>query len=39
VIPGDTLDVRIWEIDGATALFSTSVGDRLVIDQGLLRHS
>ena len=39
VIPGDTLDVRIWEIDDATAVFTTAVGDRLVIDQGLLRHS
>ena len=39
VIPGDTLDIRMWSIDGDTTLFTTSVGDRVVIDQGLVRHS
>ena len=39
VIPGDTLDVRIWSVGSGETLFTTSVGDRTVIDQGLLRHS
>jgi acyl dehydratase len=39
VIPGDTLDIRMWSLDGGTTLFTTSVGDRVVIDQGLVRHS
>lgn len=39
VIPGDTLDIRMWSIDGGATLFTTSVGDRVVIDQGLVRHS
>ena len=39
VIPGDTLDIRIWTTGEGEALFTTSVGDRTVIDQGLVRHS
>lgn len=38
VIPGDTLDVRIWDAGNGEALFTTSVGDRTVIDQGLVRY-
>lgn len=34
VLPGDTLTVRIWRTSGTSAVFTTSVGDRVVIDQG-----
>ena len=39
VLPGDELTVRMWETSPTEAVFTTSVGDRVVIDQGLLRHS
>jgi acyl dehydratase len=39
VVPGDALTISMWEMDDGTAVFTTSVGDRAVIDQGLLRHS
>lgn len=39
VLPGDALTISMWETSDDTALFTTSVGDRTVIDQGLLRHS
>jgi acyl dehydratase len=39
VLPGDALTVRIWRIGAGEAVFTTSVGDRTVIDQGLVRHS
>jgi acyl dehydratase len=39
VLPGEALTVAMWEADGNTAMFTTSVGDRVVIDQGLLRHT
>ena len=39
VLPGDALTVSMWETGDDTAVFTTSVGDRAVIDQGLLRHS
>ncbi|MCU0260989.1 MAG: MaoC family dehydratase N-terminal domain-containing protein [Ilumatobacteraceae bacterium] len=39
VLPGEALTVRMWEIGDGEAVFTTSVGDRVVIDQGLLRHS
>jgi acyl dehydratase len=35
VMPGDTLDVRIW-VDGNEAIFQTWVGDTTVIDSGRL---
>ena len=38
VIPGEVLTVRVWELGDDEAVFTTSVGDRTVIDQGLLRH-
>ena len=38
VIPGEALTVRVWELGDDEAVFTTSVGDRTVIDQGLLRH-
>jgi len=34
VLPGDTLTVRIWRTSATSAVFTTSVGDRVVIDQG-----
>lgn len=37
VLPGDALTVSMWDTGDGEALFTTSVGDRLVIDQGLLR--
>ena len=39
VMPGDALTVRAWRTDGGEAVFTTSVGDRVVIDQGLVRFS
>lgn len=33
VLPGETLDVRVWD-SGAEAVFTTSVGERVVIDDG-----
>ncbi len=39
VLPGEALTVRMWETGPDEAVFTTSVGDRVVIDQGLLRHS
>jgi acyl dehydratase len=38
VIPGDRLIVRVWRIADGDAVFTTSVGDRAVIDQGRVRH-
>ena len=37
VLPGDALTVSMWEVGDGSALFTTSVGDRAVIDQGLVR--
>lgn len=39
VMPGDALTVRIWRTADGEAVFTTSVGDRVVIDQGLARFS
>ncbi len=39
VLPGDALTVRIWRTGAGEAVFTTSVGDRVVIDQGLARFS
>jgi len=36
VYPGETLTVRAWE-QGPEVVFTTSVDDRLVLDQGLIR--
>ena len=38
-MPGDALTVRMWTIASGETVFTTSVGDRVVIDQGLVRHS
>ena len=39
VMPGDALTVRMWRTGTGEAVFTTSVGDRTVIDQGLVRFS
>jgi acyl dehydratase len=39
VLPGDALTVRMWRTGAGEAVFTTSVGDRVVIDQGLARFS
>ena len=39
VIPGEALTVRAWVTGDGEAVFTTSVGDRIVIDQGLLRFA
>lgn len=39
VMPGEALTVDMWETGDGEALFTTAVGDRLVIDQGLLKYS
>ena len=44
VIPGETLDIKIWlqdsntdgATDGTTAFFQTYAGDRVVLDNGHL---
>ena len=36
VLPGQTLRTDLWR-DGATVRFRGSVGDRVVLDNGLLR--
>ncbi len=37
VLPGEALTIRIWRTADGEAVFTTSVGNRLVIDQGLSR--
>jgi acyl dehydratase len=39
VVPGEALTVAMWDNGNGEALFTTSVGDRAVIDQGLLRYT
>jgi acyl dehydratase len=39
VFPGDALTIKIWGSGNGEALFETFVGDRKVIDQGLVRFS
>ena len=39
VMPSDALTVRMWNIGAGETVFTTSVGDRVVIDQGLVRHA
>lgn len=38
VMPGDALTIRMWNVGSGETVFTTSVGDRVVIDQGLVRH-
>lgn len=37
VMPGDELTVRAWRTGDGETVFTTAVGDRVVIDQGLVR--
>jgi len=43
VFPGEALTIRMWGTGEGEAVFTTSAGEgdaeRVVIDQGLLRHS
>jgi acyl dehydratase len=39
VFPGEALTVKIWKTAPGEAVFETYVGDRKVIDQGLVRFS
>jgi acyl dehydratase len=39
VLPGEALTVSMWNTADGEAVFVTAVGDRVVIDQGLLRYS
>jgi acyl dehydratase len=39
VMPGEALTVKIWTTEPGVAVFTTSVGDRVVIDQGLVRFA
>jgi acyl dehydratase len=39
VMPGEALTISMWRTGDGEAVFTTAVGDRLVIDQGLLLHS
>lgn len=39
VLPGEALTVSMWNTASGEAVFVTAVGDRVVIDQGLLRYS
>ncbi|MFM7870596.1 MAG: MaoC/PaaZ C-terminal domain-containing protein, partial [Actinomycetota bacterium] len=39
VLPGDALTVKMWTTAPGETVFTTSVGDRVVIDQGLVRHA
>jgi acyl dehydratase len=38
VMPGESLTINMWETGDGEAVFTTAVGDRLVIDQGLLKY-
>jgi acyl dehydratase len=39
VMPGEALTTRIWRTSPGEAVFTTSAGDRVVIDQGLVKFS
>ena len=39
VYPGEALTVSMWETGAGEAVFITSVGERAVIDQGLVRFT
>jgi acyl dehydratase len=39
VFPGDPLTIRVWRTGDDTAVFTTSVADRVVLDNGLARFS
>lgn len=39
VMPGETLDVHIWDMGEGSAYFRTFAGDRVVIDNGVLNYA
>jgi len=39
VIPGEELTISMWVTSAGEAVFTTAVGDRVVIDQGLVRFN
>ncbi len=39
VLPGEALTIEMWSIGAGDVVFTTSASGRVVIDQGLLRHS
>lgn len=39
VFPGEALTVKMWTVADGESVFTTSVADRVVIDQGRVRHS
>ncbi len=39
VMPGDTLDIKIWDDGDGTAIFQTVVGDRVVFNNGGFTYS
>jgi acyl dehydratase len=39
VMPGEALTVNMWEAGDGEVVFTTAAGDRVVIDQGLLKYS
>jgi acyl dehydratase len=39
VMPGEELTIRTWRTSATEAVFTTAVGDRVVIDQGLVRFA
>ncbi len=39
VMPGEALTISMWNAGAGEAIFTTAVGDRVVIDQGLCRFS
>lgn len=39
VMPGEALTISMWELGTGEAVFTTSVGDRVVIDQGLHKYA
>jgi hypothetical protein len=39
VIAGEALTIAIWDTAPGEAVFTTSVGNRVVLDQGLVRYA
>jgi len=39
VIPGESLTINAWVTAPGEAVFTTSAGDRIVIDQGLIKFT
>jgi len=39
VIPGESLTISVWDTADGEAVFTTAAGDRIVIDQGLVKFT